>query len=94
MFNSFLDGTKSAIDMVSGSSGCVLKPLTSGLKYPPCAVWDLPKVLKPDSKGGQCENDSTVEVDSCMNTHGPSSMGSPRGYLSKALVLPFIVRIF
>ncbi|KAH8687020.1 SAF domain-containing protein [Ilyonectria robusta] len=70
MFNSFLDGTKSALEMAAVANGCGLSPPTNGLKFPPCGVWDLPEVLKPESEGGQCEKNGTVEVVSCMETDG------------------------
>jgi predicted homoserine dehydrogenase-like protein len=62
MFNSFLDGTKSAIEMCAVSNGCGLVPQRGGLKFPPVGVNDLPEVLKPCESGGILENTGTVEV--------------------------------
>ena len=70
MFNSFLDGTKSALEMAAVANGCNLTPPTDGLKFPPCGVWDLPNVLKPESDGGQLQKKGTVEVVSCMEKDG------------------------
>lgn len=70
MFNSFLDGTKSALEMAAVSNGCELSPPSDGLRFPPCGVWDLPTVLKPESEGGQCKKKGTVEVVSCMEKDG------------------------
>ncbi|KAH8888523.1 SAF domain-containing protein [Thozetella sp. PMI_491] len=70
MFNSFLDGTKSALEMAAVANGCNLSPPSNGLRFPPCGVWDLPTVLKPESEGGQCEKKGTVEVVSCMEKDG------------------------
>ena len=70
MFNSFLDGTKSALEMSAVANGCDLRPPTNGLKFPPCGVHDLPDVLKPESEGGQMEKYGTVEVVSCLETDG------------------------
>lgn len=70
MFNSFLDGTKSALEMAAVANGCDLSPPTNGLNFPPCGVWDLPQRLKPVSEGGQNEKNGTVEVVSCMETDG------------------------
>ncbi|KAF2093829.1 SAF domain-containing protein [Rhizodiscina lignyota] len=70
MFNSFLDGTKSALEMAAVSNGCDLSPPTDGLRFPPCGVWDLPEVLKPESDGGQLEKKGTVEVVSCLEIDG------------------------
>ncbi|KAK1621735.1 SAF domain-containing protein [Colletotrichum phormii] len=70
MFNSFLDGTKSALEMAAVANGCDLSPPTNGLSFPPCGVWDLPNVLKPISEGGQLEKTGTVEIVSCMEEDG------------------------
>lgn len=70
MFNSFLDGTKSAIEMAAVANSCDLKPPSNGLSFPPCGAHDLPNVLKPASQGGQLEYDSTVEVVSCVELDG------------------------
>lgn len=69
MFNSFLDGTKSALEMAAVANGCDLTP-PSGLKFPPCGKHDLPEVLKPESDGGQLPNKGTVEVVSCIEKDG------------------------
>ncbi len=47
MFNSFLDGTKSAIEMAAVANATGLTPAPSGLAFPPCGVDDLPRVLRP-----------------------------------------------
>ncbi|KAI0145466.1 SAF domain-containing protein [Xylariaceae sp. FL1272] len=72
MFNSFLDGTKSALEMAAVANGCDLTPPSDGLKFPPCGVWDLPEVLKPKSVAGcgQLDKKGTVEVVSCMEKDG------------------------
>lgn len=70
MFNSFLDGTKSALEMAAVANGCDLTPPTKGLQFPPSSVWDLPEVLKPQEAGGQSEHSGTVEVVSCMEKDG------------------------
>lgn len=73
MFNSFLDGTKSALEMAAVANGCDLTPPADGLQFPPCGVWDLPEVLKPREAGGQCAatgTAGTVEVVSCMERDG------------------------
>jgi hypothetical protein len=45
MFNSFLDGTKSAIEMVAIANACGLDVPEDGLGFPPCGVDDLAHVL-------------------------------------------------
>src|SRR5215470_12822483 len=49
MFNSFLDGTKSAIEMAAIANACELDVPSDGLSFPPCGVDDLPHVLRPKS---------------------------------------------
>jgi len=62
MFNSFLDGTKSAIEMCAVANACALMPQRSGLQFPPVGTDDLQQVLKPVSAGGILERSGTVEV--------------------------------
>jgi predicted homoserine dehydrogenase-like protein len=62
MFNSFLDGTKSAIEMCAVANGNGLVPQRCGLQFPPVSVDDLPQVLKPRAAGGILECSGTVEV--------------------------------
>ena len=46
MFTSFMDGTKSAIEMAAIANACNLKAPLSGLSFPPCGIDDLPEVLR------------------------------------------------
>lgn len=62
MFNSFVDGTKSGIEMAAVANACGLKVPSNGLGFPACGVDDLAYVLRPSSIGGQLEHDGTVEV--------------------------------
>src|SRR5262249_49604917 len=55
MFNSFLDGTKSAIEMAAIANACALDVPSHGLLFPPCGVDDLPHVMRPKDKGGVLE---------------------------------------
>jgi predicted homoserine dehydrogenase-like protein len=70
MFNSFLDGTKSAIEMAAVSNATGLTPAISGLAFPPCGVDDLPRLLKPKSAGGLLEHAGQVEVISSLERDG------------------------
>jgi predicted homoserine dehydrogenase-like protein len=70
MFNSFLDGTKSAIEMAAVANATGLTPAPDGLAFPPCGVDDLPRVLKPASAGGQLHHAGQVEVISSLERDG------------------------
>lgn len=62
MFNSFLDGTKSALEMAAISNGTGLKAPEDGLCFPPAGMDDLAHVLRPKSVGGQLDEAGMVEV--------------------------------
>ncbi len=49
MFNSFIDGTKSGIEMTAVCNATGLTPQPDGLSFPPSSVYDLAKVCKPKS---------------------------------------------
>lgn len=70
MFNSFLDGTKSALEMAAVANGCDLLPPRDGLLFPPCGVDDLPHILRPVSEGGILAQKGTVEVVSSIERDG------------------------
>jgi predicted homoserine dehydrogenase-like protein len=70
MFNSFLDGTKSALEMAAVSNSCELNPPKEGLFFPPCGVDDLPSILRPRSEGGLLTQKGTVEVVSSIERDG------------------------
>ncbi len=70
MFNSFLDGTKSAIEMAAVSNATGLSPAPSGLDFPPCGVGDLPCVLRPKAEGGVLHHKGQVEVISSLARDG------------------------
>jgi predicted homoserine dehydrogenase-like protein len=70
MFNSFLDGTKSAIEMAAVANATGLTPAPDGLRFPPCGVDDLPRVLRPADEGGQLHHAAQVEVISSLERDG------------------------
>lgn len=70
MFNSFLDGTKSAIEMAAVANATGLSPPSDGLLFPPCAIDRLPTVCIPKSAGGVLERSGTVEVVSSLYRDG------------------------
>src|ERR1700731_3390670 len=70
MFNSFLDGTKSAIEMAAIANATGLNVPGEGLLFPPCGVDDLPHVMRPREKGGVLEKSGVVEVVSSLERDG------------------------
>src|ERR1700704_626741 len=70
MFNSFLDGTKSAIEMAAIANATGLDVPTEGLLFPPCGVDVLPHVMRPRDKGGVLERSGVVEVVSSLERDG------------------------
>ena len=70
MFNSFLDGTKSAIEMAAIANATGLAVPEDGLGFPPCGVDDLPHVLRGRENGGVLPDDGMVEVVSSLERDG------------------------
>ena len=70
MFNSFLDGTKSGLEMAAIANACDLKVPTNGLLFPPCGMDDLANILKPKKYGGLLEENGQVEVVSSLERDG------------------------
>lgn len=70
MFNSFLDGTKSALEMAAIANACDLQTPSDGLAFPPCGMDDLAHVLRPREAGGQLEYKGQVEVVSSLERDG------------------------
>ena len=70
MFNSFLDGTKSAIEMAAVANATGLTPAPQGLDFPPCGVDDLPRVMRPREAGGHLHHAGQVEVISSLERDG------------------------
>jgi predicted homoserine dehydrogenase-like protein len=69
MFNSFLDGTKSAIEMAAVANATGLAA-PDGLSFPPCGVDDLARVLRPREDGGMLSHRGQVEVISSLERDG------------------------
>ncbi len=70
MFNSFLDGTKSALEMAAISNATGLDVPANGLQFPPAGMDDLAQVLRPVSAGGVLSNAGQVEVVSSLQRDG------------------------
>jgi len=67
MFNSFLCGDKSAIEMCAVSNAADLKCPSNGLTFPTIGVYDIAKKLIPKQKGGLIDFDGQVEVISSID---------------------------
>ena len=70
MFNSFLDGTKSALEMAAIANATGLTPPPEGLGFPPCGMDDLAHVLRPREAGGLLHHKGQVEVVSSLERDG------------------------
>src|ERR1700688_1557431 len=70
MFNSFLDGTKSAIEMAAVANACELDVPDDGLSFPPCGADELATLLRPRQMGGMLAADGLVEVVSSLRRDG------------------------
>lgn len=70
MFNSFLDGTKSALEMAAIANAADLSPPSNGLQFPPAGMDDLAHVLRPVADGGVLECKGQVEVVSSLERDG------------------------
>ena len=70
MFNSFLDGTKSGIEMVAIANACGLDVPSGGLQFPPCGVDDLSHILRPRNLGGVLDGSGLVETVSSLERDG------------------------
>jgi predicted homoserine dehydrogenase-like protein len=68
MFNSFIDGTKSAIEMAAVSNATGLTPNPDGLRFPPASVADLPDLMSVAP--GKLHHRGQVEVVSSVYRDG------------------------
>lgn len=70
MFNSFVDGTKSGIEMTAVCNATGLAPQSDGLHFPPATRFELADVCKPKSDGGTLEKAGVTEVTSSVYRDG------------------------
>jgi predicted homoserine dehydrogenase-like protein len=70
MFNSFVDGTKSGIEMTAVCNATGLVPQSGGLGFPPATRFELAEVCKPKSAGGALEKPGVTEVVSSVYRDG------------------------
>jgi predicted homoserine dehydrogenase-like protein len=67
MFNSFIDGTKSGIEMTAVCNATGLVPQSNGLAFPPASRFELAEVCKPRADGGTLEKKGVTEVVSSVD---------------------------
>ena len=70
MFNSFLDGTKPAIESAAIANACGLDVPSEGLAYPAGSIDDLPVLMRPRAEGGVLEGPGMVEVVNSLDAEG------------------------
>ena len=70
MFNSFVDGTKSGIEMTAVCNATGLLPQTNGLGFPPATRFELADICKPKGDGGALEKAGVTEVTSSVYRDG------------------------
>lgn len=78
VFNSFLDGTKSSIEMAAVANACSLTAPDDGLLFPAIGTHELPEILKPASAGGVLATKGTVEVISSIHRDGSDVLNDLR----------------
>ena len=70
MFNSFLDGSKPAIETTAVCNATGLTPAPEGLLYPAGAIDEIPALMRPRSEGGVLHHKGQVEVISSLHPDG------------------------
>jgi predicted homoserine dehydrogenase-like protein len=95
MFNSFLDGTKSGIEMAAVANATGLTPAPDGLAFPPCGTHELAGVLRPGNQGA-LHHAGQVEVISSVHRDGSPVANDLRWGVFVAFAAPndYAVRCF
>jgi len=70
MFNSFLDGSKPAIETSAVCNATGLTPAPGGLAYPAGSVDQIPNLMRPRGEGGVLHHKGQVEVVSSLQPDG------------------------
>ena len=70
MFNSFLDGSKPAIESTAVCNATGLTPDPAGLAYPPASIDEIANVMRPRAEGGRLHHKGQVEVVSSLELDG------------------------
>ena len=70
MFNSFVDGTKSGIEMTAVCNATGLHSQAEGLSFPPATRFEHAEICKPKADGGVLEKAGVTEVTSSVYRDG------------------------
>ena len=70
MFNSFLDGSKPAIETSAVCNATGLTPAPGGLTYPAGSIDQIPNLMRPRAEGGVLHHKGQVEVVSSLQPDG------------------------
>jgi predicted homoserine dehydrogenase-like protein len=70
MFNSFLDGSKPAIEATAVCNATGLTPAPEGLLYPAGSVDEIPALMRSKAEGGVLHHKGQVEVVSSLQRDG------------------------
>lgn len=70
MYNSFLDGTKSSIEMCAVANMTGLRPDVPGMHQLPAGIEEIPSLLIPAEDGGILTRKGVVDVVSCLRPDG------------------------
>ena len=70
MFNSFVDGTKSGIEMTAVCNATGLHAQSNGLSFPPATRFEHAEICKPKADGGTLEKSGVTEVTSSVYRDG------------------------
>ena len=70
IFNSFVDGTKSAIEMAAVCNATGLRAQADGLRFPPASRYDLSEVCRPQAHGGELDEAGVTECVSSLARDG------------------------
>ena len=70
IFNSFVDGTKSAIEMAAVCNATGLRAQADGLRFPPASRYELSEVCRPRADGGELDESGVTECVSSLARDG------------------------
>ena len=80
LYNSFMDGTKLAVESCAVANAVGLPPDTTGMHAPTAEIKDVPDLFRPNDAGGILENTGVVDVVSTAYPDGSTTeTGFPFG---------------